>query len=168
MVLGGGEDVAALGEGAERLTTAVELARRFPDAKAVFAGGSGRLRDAFGSPLGEADIAGRFLSGQGLDSGRLIFDRISRNTAENAVRAKALARLAPGERWVLVTSAFHMPRALRSFEAAGWPDIVPYPVDCRTGTFRDGLGWDLTRNLSHLQSAVKELAGTRAYRHSGK
>lgn len=184
VVLGGGEDVAAsrswgvasLGQGAERLTAAVELAQRFPSAEIVYAGGSGRLRDALGA-LGaeatEADVARAFFATQGISLARITFDSASRNTAENAAnaaRAKGRgggvgseASGAEGGGWVLVTSAFHMPRALASFRRAGWADLTPYPVDYRTGSFRDGSGWDLTGNLLALQTATREYAGLATY-----
>ncbi|WP_198133272.1 YdcF family protein [Roseobacter sp. AzwK-3b] len=172
VVLGGGEnlpassrwDTVVLGDGAERLTATLELARRFPDAKIVYAGGSGRVRDAFGAQLTEADIAQHFLLNMGLAPERLLTDPTSRNTAENAARAMELATPEVGQTWVLVTSAFHMPRAIRSFEAAGWSELVPYPVDYRTGTFTNGLGWDLTGNLAMLQIAIREAVGSFAYR----
>src|SRR6266478_6390205 len=34
-------------------------------------------------------------------------------------------------RWLLVTSAYHMPRAIGVFRKAGFP-VEPYPVDWRT------------------------------------
>jgi len=70
----------------------------------------------------------------------------------------------PAERWVLITSAFHMPRALQSFDAAGWPDIVPWPVDFRSRPWRRGIGWDLTGNMRQLNTALREHLGLLAYR----
>jgi uncharacterized SAM-binding protein YcdF (DUF218 family) len=171
IVLGGGEDVAAsrawglpsLGQGAERLTAAVELARRFPQAQLIYAGGSGRLRDALGAEATEADVALAFFLAQGISPYRIKLDARSRNTAENAANAaKAADRAGPGD-WVIITSAFHMPRALASFRRAGWADLTPYPVDYRTGTFRDGFGWNLTGNLLNLQTAISEWVGLAAY-----
>lgn len=166
IVLGGGEDAAAsrrwrqveLGEGAERYTAALALARRHPEARMLFAGGSGALRGG----LSEAGIAARWFAEQGLAGDRLLFEGASRNTRENARLGLALARPRPGETWLLITSAFHMPRALQSFEAAGWPGLVPYPVDHRTAAFEDGIGWDLARNVRNLNMAVKEWLGVLA------
>lgn len=92
----------------------------------------------------------------------------SRNTAENARLSLSLATPAPGETWVLVTSAFHMPRAMRSFEVAGWPVLVAWPVDYRTARFGDGIGWNLTYNLTVLDTAFRELVGQLAYRLTGR
>lgn len=176
IVLGGGEDARAgafwgqmqLNEGGERYTAALALARRFPEARILFTGGSGALRDLAGAEASEADMAGRFFRDQGVSPERLLLEGQSRNTAENARLSLALAAPAPGETWVLVTSAFHMPRAMRSFETAGWTGLVPWPVDYRTSAFKDGMGWNLTHNLLVLNTAIREQVGQLAYRVSGR
>lgn len=176
IVLGGGEDAHAsafwgqmqLNEGGERYTAALALARRFPQARLVFTGGSGALRDLAGVEASEADMAGRFFREQGVAPERLLLEGQSRNTAENARLSLALAAPAPGETWLLVTSAFHMPRAMRSFETAGWAGLVPWPVDYRTSAFTYGIGWNLTRNLQVLNTAIREQVGRLAYRLSGR
>lgn len=172
IVLGGGEDARAsaywdqvqLNEGAERYTAAVALAQRFPEAQVLFTGGSGALRDVAGATTSEASIAKRFFLEQGIAPDRLLFEGQSRNTAENARLSLTLADPAADQTWVLVTSAFHMPRAMRSFEAAGWEGIVAWPVDYRTSGFGDGIGWDLTHNLSVLNTSIREHVGQLAYR----
>lgn len=176
IVLGGGEDSSAsafwgqmqLNDGGERYTEALALARRFPEARLLFTGGHSALRDVKGASLSEADLAGQFFIAQGIAPERLILEGRSRNTAENARLSLALAKPAPGETWVLVTSAFHMPRAMRSFEAAGWRGVTPWPVDYRTGSFARGTGWDLYKNLKVLDTAAHELVGLLAYRLTGK
>jgi uncharacterized SAM-binding protein YcdF (DUF218 family) len=163
IVLGGGEDAPAsrhwgqvqLGEGAERYTAALALARRHPEARVLFTGGSGALRGG----VSEASIAARFFSEQGLPADRLLLEAASRNTRENARSSLALAKPEPGERWVLVTSAFHMPRAMQAFSDAGWQGLIAWPVDHRSWDFGDGIGWDLPRNIRNLNTATKELAG---------
>ena len=176
IVLGGGEDARAsaywgqvqLKEGAERFTAAVELARSFPEAQVLFTGGSGALRDVVGTATSEASIAERFFLAQGIAPERLLLESQSRNTTENARLSLVIANPAPDEIWVLVTSAFHMPRAMRSFEAAGWEALVAWPVDYRTSGFGDGIGWDLTGNLFVLQTAIREHIGQLAYRLTGR
>ena len=176
IVLGGGEDARAsaywgqmqLNEGGERYTAALALARRFPQARVLFTGGSGALRDLAGNQASEAEMAERFFREQGIAQERLLLEGQSRNTAENARLSRELAAPAPDETWVLVTSAFHMPRALRSFEAAGWTGLVPWPVDYRTSAFADGMGWNLIRNLQVLNTAIREQVGQIAYRISGR
>lgn len=176
IVLGGAEDARAsaywgqmqLNEGAERYTAALEMARRFPEARLLFTGGSGALRDLVGAEVSEAAMAERFFLGLGVAQERLLLEDRARNTAENARLSLALANPDPNESWVLVTSAFHMPRAMRSFEAAGWPELTPWPVDYRTAAFSDRIGWGLIRNLQVLSIALREQVGRLAYRLSGR
>lgn len=175
IVLGGGDDASAsafwgqmqLNEGGERYTAALELAKRFPEARLLFTGGSGALRDLAGAETSEADRAGQFFRDQGVTPERLLLEGQSRNTAENARLSLALAAPKPGETWLLVTSAFHMPRAMRSFETAGWTGLVPWPVDYRTAAFEDGLGWNLMRNMHVMNTAIREQAWQIACRLSG-
>ena len=176
VVLGGVEDprVTAfwgqpqLNEAAERLTAAAALAIQHPEARLVFSGGSGRLRDALsGRPL-VPSVAASFFTSLGISADRITWEDQSRNTAENARFSYQVVAPAQGETWVLVTSAFHMGRAMASFEAAGWQAITPYPVDYRTGHFGDAIGWDLSRNLGTLNTAIKEWVGRFAYGLTGR
>jgi uncharacterized SAM-binding protein YcdF (DUF218 family) len=176
IVLGGGEDAWAsaywgqmqFNEGGDRFAAGISLARQFPYAQLLFTGGSGALRDIAGVAVSEASIAERFFLDQGIDPDRLLLEGRSRNTAENAGLSLALADPGADETWVLVTSAFHMPRAMRSFEAAGWSGIVAWPVDYRTSRFVDGISWDLTHNLQVLNTAIREQVGQLAYRLTGR
>lgn len=130
----------------------------------MFSGGSGRLRNTV---LGQPEIpsvAVDFFVSLGIDPGRITWEDQSRNTTENARFAYKVAAPASGETWVVVTSAFHMRRALASFDAAGWDAVIPYPVDYRTGRFSDGIGWNLAGNLEVLNIAIKEWVGRLAYR----
>ena len=171
IVLGGGEDPAKsafwgqpqLRESAERYTAALELARRFPQAQVLFAGGKGQLRDLAGGGVTEGSIAQEFFTAQGLAPERLLLEQESRNTSENATRSFTLAQPQPGQTWVLITSAFHMPRSMHAFTQAGWPELVAYPVDYRSGNFVDGTGWDLAENLRVLNTALKEYVGLLVY-----
>jgi uncharacterized SAM-binding protein YcdF (DUF218 family) len=176
IVLGGGEDLLAsrrfgqpqLGEGADRYIAAVALAQRYPEARLLFAGGSGRLRDLSGAAVTEAEIAKQIFQSQGIAPKRMLFETRSRNTTENARLGHALARPAMGEHWILITSAFHMPRAFSSFKAAGWQEIEPYPVDFRTWHWSDGLGWNFERNLRLTNTALREWVGRLIYGLAGR
>lgn len=136
VVLGGAIDevVAAargetsLNEAAERMTAAVDLAKRYPDTRIVFTGGN--ARPLFGART-EAEFAGRLLEQLGVAPGQVVLEDRSRNTIENAEFTRALVIPKPGERWLLVTSAYHMPRAVGVFRQAGFP-VEAYPVDWRT------------------------------------
>ena len=171
IILGGGEDVAAsmqsgqpqLGEGGDRYIAALELAQKHPKARLLFAGGSGRLRDINGQDASEAAIAEQIFRTQGISPGRLLFESQSRNTAENARLSRELAPPADDAEWVLVTSAFHMKRAMRSFTTAGWQNVAAFPVDFRTRNWRDGLGWNFQRNLALTNTALREWVGRVVY-----
>ena len=172
VVLGGAVDLRVsvargrpqLGAFADRLTAFVALARRYPRARLVFTGGSGALFDTGHS---EADVAENLIAELGLDPVRVAFERQARNTRENALLAMALAQPQAGETWLLVTSAFHMPRAMGSFGRAGWP-VTAYPVDyLRAGPGRWRPGFSLMHGLSLLTLAEKEWIGLAAYRLLG-
>jgi uncharacterized SAM-binding protein YcdF (DUF218 family) len=172
VVLGGAEsprktlrwNQPQLNDASERLIAAASLAIAYPEARIVYAGGSGRLLDAVAGRAPHPPIAIDVLSSLGIDPDRVTWEDQSRNTAENAQLSFDLVQPEPGETWVLVTSAFHMGRAIASFEAAGWRDVVPYPVDYRTGSFTGGIGWDFSSNLEDLNTAIREWVGRLAYR----
>lgn len=176
VVLGGVEDQRAttvwgepqLNEAAERLTAAAAIAIAHPEARLVFSGGSGRLRNTVLAQPDIPSVAVDFFVSLGIDPDRITWEDQSRNTAENARFSYEVAAPASGETWVLVTSAFHMGRALASFEAAGWGEITPHPVDYRTGSFIDGIGWNLAGNLEVLNIAIKEWVGRMAYHLTGR
>jgi uncharacterized SAM-binding protein YcdF (DUF218 family) len=158
-------DTVALNEAAERLTVAAELARRYPDARIIFSGGSGSVLFA---ERPEAEFALRLLESLGVPRGRVIAEDKSRNTVENASFSREIAQPKPGERWLLVTSAYHMPRSIGAFRQAGFA-VEAYPVDWRTrGTS------DLWRPFTNLgdgirrtDTAVREWVGLLAYRLAG-
>lgn len=116
---------------AERLFAMIDLARRYPQARIVFSGGSGAL---LGKAVAEAPIAGKLLDDFGLSGNRVILESNSRTTEENALHSRELVTPKPGERWLLVTSAYHMPRSVGLYRKVGF-DVEAYPVDFR------GFGW---------------------------
>jgi len=170
VVLGGAESTEltatwkqpVVGDGAERLLATAELARRYPNARVIFAGGSGAL---FSGRLTEANVAEMVLEQAGLSRNRVEFEDKSRNTVENARLAMARAVPTPDQTWVLVTSAAHMPRALGVFCAQGWA-VTPYPVDPRTASIR--LGWDLAEHLAQLNAGIHAWLGLAVYRATGR
>jgi uncharacterized SAM-binding protein YcdF (DUF218 family) len=172
IVLGGGGDVDVwrrwnlpeLGEGGDRFTAALKLYRKNPKSIIVFTGGSGHLRDAFSSKKSESGLAQEFFIEQGIQPDRLILEVNSRNTAENAKFTINLVQPKEDKKWVLVTSAFHMPRAMLSFQTAGWRNLTAYPVDFRTASFISHTGWNFERNLRNLNIVVREVVGQLVYR----
>ena len=167
IVLGGSEQgmrngLPNLNGANERLTEGVVLARAHPDVQLMSTGGSGRLRDAMRTDAPESTVALAFFLRHGIARERIVIELNSRNTAENARNSYQLVQPEPGNTWVIVTSASHMPRAVRSFERAGWPDLVAWPVDFRARRFAEGIGWGLVGKLGRLETALKEYVG-RAY-----
>ncbi len=154
-----------LGGAAERHFAFLELARRYPEAKLVFTGGSGIV---FAQEYKDADVAKKLFEQQGLDVSRVIFERNSRNTFENAVLSKELVKPRAGEKWLLITSAFHMPRSVGIFCKAGWP-VITYPVDhyaSPDNSFR--IGFSLAGHFASLMLGMKEWVGLLAYYVTGK
>jgi uncharacterized SAM-binding protein YcdF (DUF218 family) len=144
----------------ERLTEFVTLAHEYPDARLVFTGGGG---SADLGPVREADVVHLMLTEIGFDADKVTYERESRNTFENAKFAKELVKPGAGERWLLVTSAFHMPRAIGCFRRVGW-DVTAYPVDYMTdGSGEYGLGFNLSSGLRALELALHEFIGMAAY-----
>lgn len=144
---------------AERLFGMVELARRYPSAKLLYSGGSGSLSR---QDLKEAPVARDLLDRLGFDTSRVIFEGQSRNTRENAVLSRALAQPRPGEVWLLVTSASHMPRSVGVFRAVGWP-VLAYPVDYQTSVHAREYG----NGLAALSLALHEWLGLAYYSWRG-
>jgi uncharacterized SAM-binding protein YcdF (DUF218 family) len=154
-----------LNESADRLVALVELARRFPDARLVFTGGSGLL---FEPQHREADHARDILPRLGVPAERVTFERNSRDTYENAVLTAEIVRPQKDAPWLLVTSARHMPRAVGAFRAAGWR-VVAWPVDYATdGRVRLRPGFNALGNLQRLAWALHEWLGLAAYRATGR
>lgn len=174
VVLGGAESnditnargTPTMNEAGERMSEAVSLARRFPNARIVFSGGSASLA---GNADYHPDAAEQFFREQGLDPKRLTLEGKSRNTHENAAFTKTLVGPRPGERWLLVTSAFHMPRSMGCFRQAGW-DITAWPVDYRTAGSDDlhDVFDNPTEGFRRLDPAIKEWIGLLVYRLTGR
>jgi uncharacterized SAM-binding protein YcdF (DUF218 family) len=158
--------VVALNEAATRITATAELARRYPNARIVYSGGSNAL--VF-DRIAEAPFAVRELEALGVAGDRITAEEQSRNTVENAVFSRLVAQPRPGERWLLVTSAFHMPRAIATFRAAGFP-VEAYPVDWRTRGPTDATAvfGSLSQGLGQTDTAIHEWAGLLTYRLTGK
>lgn len=170
IVLGGGQeaqvsrdrDRIALNDAGERLIEAGALARRFPDATLVFTGGNGP------PGLTEADVSRKVFAAMGIDPDAAIYESRSRNTWDNAVFLRGVVEPRPGETWLLVTSASHMPRAVGVFRAAGW-EVLPYPVDYHTTPVWGGISVpDFEAGLRGLTVALHEYFGLVGYRLMGR
>ncbi|MBW7965994.1 YdcF family protein [Bradyrhizobium sp. BR 10261] len=174
IVLGGSVDTdlsaahrtPVVARAADRLLAPAELARRYPKARIVFTGGSANL---VSTDAREADYSVPILEGIGIPKERLVVERNSRNTYENAIFTKRLVQPKPGERWLLVTSAFHMPRSMGIFRKAGF-DVEAYPVDWRMGGPDDLFSFTniSADGLGRTDVAVREWIGLLAYRLMGR
>jgi uncharacterized SAM-binding protein YcdF (DUF218 family) len=157
--------IPALNGAAERMTEAVALARRHPQARIVFTGGTSRI--AGGGPA-EMDTARRLFADLGLSPDRVVLEGEARNTWENAVLTRRLVEPKPGETWLLLTSASHMPRSVGCFRAAGW-QVVPWPVNYTTGRDPDlWWNWPFPTRLSQAEWAMREWVGLIAYHFMGR
>jgi uncharacterized SAM-binding protein YcdF (DUF218 family) len=145
-----------LDEHADRLTTFLLLAARFPSARLVHSGDT--------QPNSQSAIARAVLLGAGLDPARIVFENRSRNTCDSPAAVRALVAPRADERWLLVTSAVHMPRAIACYRAAGW-DVIPYPADFSRGPSAPSFG--LVGNLHDLDTAAHEWVGLVYYRVMG-
>jgi len=172
IVLGGAFDttVAAhrhqfsVNEAGERLVAMAVLARRWPDVPVVFTGGSGRL---VVEEIGEGDALRPYLGDLGLAEGRVVIESRSRNTVENAAAARAILTPRPDDRFILVTSAFHMPRSVGLFRAAGFT-VLPWPVDYRTGATQDDIvSFGIGNGFAELETGLREWVGLAAARVLG-
>jgi uncharacterized SAM-binding protein YcdF (DUF218 family) len=171
VALGGTERVAAsvvwdqpmLGDPTP-IAALVALGRRFPEAKLVFTGGSFTNLDP---DVTESEVVQGFLTELGINGDRIIYERRSHNTHDNAVFTRDLVQPKAGDRWILVTQAIAMPRAVAVFRQAGW-NVIPYPA----GYFTDGAGdtylsFDLQEGLRLSEIAIHEWIGLLVYRLLG-
>jgi uncharacterized SAM-binding protein YcdF (DUF218 family) len=153
-----------LNASAERMTMAVSLWRRHPQLHIVFTGGEGEF---FGSGPSEAERAQQFFDSMGVPRSALMLETRSQNTYENALLTRALPGLDPQKPWLLLTSAWHMPRALGTFKKAGW-NVTPYPVDFRTGGITPLSNFNLGEGAERWELLLHEALGIAAYRLSGR
>jgi len=174
IILGGFEDglvsaargALAVNESAERLTQGLRLALKHPEAKVVFTSGVGGL---WPGGIDATQPIAAFFNDAGVPMGRLVLEGKARNTQENAAFTAEMLGPDRGERWVLITSAYHMPRAVGIFRKSGF-DLIPYPVDYRTRGTQDigRLFESIPDGLKRTDLAAKEWAGLIAYRLMGR
>jgi uncharacterized SAM-binding protein YcdF (DUF218 family) len=174
IILGGGlrifdtaqSDALSINDAGDRLIALADLARRYPAAKIVISGGSG---DLFGDSDAEADLIRRHAETLEIDPARVLAENRSRTTYENALYTRDLVQPGDGEKWLLVTSAWHMPRAIGAFRQAGFP-VIAYPVDFRsTGPHYAWRAFsEVARGLRVSDLMMKEWVGLVAYRLTGR
>lgn len=167
-VLSAARGIPSVNAAADRHYAFARLARRHPEARLVFSGGSGLV---FERRHTDADVAVPILEQLGIPRTRLTVDATARNTAESAEILFRQLRPRQGETWLLVTSARHVPRAVGAFRRAGWPPetLVAAPADYRTlpvvGPV-DVQGFSAA--LGGIEEAAREWIGLVGYRLTGR
>lgn len=153
----------ALNEAAERMTVPVALMQRNPHLRLLFTGGEGAL---FGGGLSEAERARLFFDSMGVPAQRVRYESVSRTTHENARLSASLPGVDPTQPWLLLTSASHMPRAMATFQKAGW-NVTAYAVDYSTGARTRWTDYSLAKGANKWHVALHEMLGWWAYKLAG-
>ncbi len=168
LVLGGAVNItvsdarnaASFNDASERIFSMLKLMKQYPTAQFIYAGGSNSLKKV---NMGEADYVRMFLEEIGSKPANMIFESKSRNTYEDAKETKDAYSMTPRQNWLLVTSAFHMPRAFGLFQKMGEKSetmFYPYTVDYKTpGKFKFEFRFDMLHSLLKLDTAVHEYIG---------
>lgn len=151
--------VVVLGGSAERLKASVMLMRQHPHLRLLFTGGDGKW---WASGPTEADQAEAFYKRMGVSADRVLYERSSRTTYENALLGAAVPGIDTTQPWLLVTSARHMPRALAVFRDIGW-HVAPFPVNDRKVAFVGRTDYSLTRGAALWQMVLHEWMGLAGY-----
>jgi len=159
-----GHEQPALNGAAERLTAALPLLQRAAQLKLLYTGGEGEW---FERGLSEAERARRFYAAMGVPAQRLLLEAAARTTHENAVLSAALPGVDKTQPWLLLTSAWHMPRSMATFRKAGW-NVTPWPTDYRAGLATPWTRYSLADSAKKWRTALHELLGWWAYRLSGR
>lgn len=150
---------------ADRIHDFLALIHQYPNAKAIFTGGSASVLNKHKT---EAFFAQKLFERLGIEAGHIQFEDKARNTYENALFSKQLAQPQDGETWIVVSSAFHLPRVIGVFCQQNWA-VIPYPADYHSNPkklFSPSL--NLSAHLNSLNYAIHEWIGLMAYYVSGK
>ena len=155
----------SLNDSVERLTESLQLMKKYSNAKIIYSGGSGLLHN---QQLTHSYVAKLFFTNNVMKLDNIIFEDKSRNTYENILFSKKIAKPEINENWLIVTSAHHMQRALNIAERLEWK-FIPYAVDFKS---RKKFVWELRiyllNNLVLFQTASHEWLGLIAYYWMGR
>jgi uncharacterized SAM-binding protein YcdF (DUF218 family) len=155
----------SLNAAGERIAAAAALAQRYPGARLIVTGSFG---DAFANDLRAQPTDTSLFFGPHFAEREIAYLGEARSTYEDALLALQAARPAQGQTWLLVTSAWHMPRALGTFRGLGWT-LLPVTVDHRTtGELRIVPNWDVGTTLADLDRVVREWGAIAVYRQAGR
>jgi uncharacterized SAM-binding protein YcdF (DUF218 family) len=172
VLLGGGTDgkkvvgpdlPIPMGQGAERLTETLVLSRKHPEWRIIFSGGGGNPSQDGSQGVSESELTLEWWRRLGEPLDRIRTETRSRNTLENARFSAELVGADIAKPWLLVTSAWHMPRAIRIFEANGWK-VMPYPVDRRYNPHVSWTDYSLAHGLQIWHICLREWVGLMSLR----
>ena len=150
----------SLNGSAERLTESIKLIKKYSNAKIIFSGGSGSIKYP---ELKHAKVANDFFIQMGLSTNNIIFEDRSRNTHENIIFSRKIVNPKINEKWIIVTSAFHMNRSIFIGEKNNWK-FIPYAVDFKTmKKFRFVPNLYLLSNINSFQQGSHEWLGLISY-----
>ena len=149
----------------ERLTESIFLINKYPEARVIFSGGSGSLSN---NTLTHASVAKQFFEKVGIKPERILYEDKSRNTYENILFSKEIAKPNINQKWLLVTSAFHLKRSLNIAEKLEW-NFIPYATDFnKSKKFSWKISFNILSNLSEFQRASHEWLGLISYYFLGR
>jgi len=154
-----------LNDSVERLVESITLIKKYTEATIIFTGGSGSIHNP---KMDHARIAKQFFVQVGLDTDKMIFENKSRNTYENILYSKNIVKPKKNEKWIVITSAFHMNRAIFIGEKNDWA-LIPYAVDFfQPKKFKYRPNLSLLNNFNQMQRGSHEWIGLMAYYLMGR
>jgi uncharacterized SAM-binding protein YcdF (DUF218 family) len=146
---------------AQRMTAPVALLRQHPHLLLLFSGGQS---DVIARETSVADAAREFYTSMGVSADRVLYERAARNTYENAVLSAKVPGVDKTQRWLLLTSALHMPRSMALFQREGW-NVTPYPVDYRTGSYTPWTHFSIAEGALRWETLLHEVVGLAVATH---
>ena len=174
IVLGGIGDIdlrlqkLSFGWSGDRLFQTLALYHQGRIHRIIFTGGSGSIEFP---EKREGIYVKKYLNTIHIPDSALVIESASKNTYENAIFTKKLLdSLGIKGRFLLVTSAYHMPRALAVFKKAGYRHLTPYITNRLSGARRftlDHLFIPSASALFSLQILIHEWIGYVTYKLKG-
>ncbi len=154
-----------LGSSGSRIIESLRLQKKFPNAKLIFSGGSG---DHYSKNVTSL-ISKQFYNEFSIDPNKIIFESQSKNTYENIINSQKLVNPSGNEKWILLTSAFHMHRSTNTAAKLGW-ELIPYPVDFKLSKdlIQEIKKFNLLNNIKYFQIASHEMLGILVYKATGR
>lgn len=146
VVLGGG--------GEERRVAAFQLIQKYPEIKILFTGNGASTLTPMGSKTEQLVK-------------RALYVPTSSTTYKDAVDSAILVGVDVAQPWLLVTSAWHMPRALATFRNVDW-NVTPYLVDFRTESRIPWMQFSLAKGAIRWRIVLHEYVGVLYYLAAGR